>query len=108
MPPLSYALLNEVLQYPPRPEERVSIDNNNNVAQNTNIIQPNKDIYKNIRRSYPNYDISSNISSGINNVMEFFTQSGSSVEELMREQIFLNKLILILLLFILLINLLNK
>lgn len=102
MAPLSYALLNEVLQYPVNTEERISVDNNHNIAQDTNIINPNKDIYKNICMSH------NDIFSKFNSFREFFTPTGVSTDELMREQIFLTKLILFLLLFIFVLNLTKK
>ncbi len=107
MPPLSYALLNEVLQYPVKPEERISVEHNNNISQNTSIIEPNKNIYKRFC-GINEYDISKGMLNGLNNVKEFFTQTGTSVEELLGEQIFLTKLILILLLLIFILNLVKK
>lgn len=106
MPPLSYALLDEVLQYPFKPEERIEPDHNTNMVQNTNITEPNINIVKN----KPNLRVepSSFAFDQLSNFKEFFTASGSSTEQLLREQIFLTKLLIILLLFIFLMNLIKK
>lgn len=107
MPPLSYAMLNEVLQYPVIHDERIGIEHKNNVNQNTNIIDPNKNIYKNIN-GHKGFSIGSDILSRFNNINEFFTTNTLSTDDLLREQIFISKLILVLLVFIFILNLVQK
>lgn len=114
MPPLSYALLNEVLQYPETPKERVSYENTNNIAQNTNIVNPNKNIpverCGDVSCGLDKHNLGFQVLNPLNNFKEFFTDAntGASLEVLLREQIFLTKILIFILMFVLLLNILQR
>lgn len=104
MPPLSYALLNEVLQYPTTPAERIGPETLNNIAQNTNIISPNGELAKDCpcpKKTFHQALIEQpmrQIEALRENFREYFTSSGGgSTDELLREQIFLTKLLIFML-----------
>lgn len=104
MAPLSYALLDEVLQFPQKigdentPRERVTTENPNNFSQNTNIIKPNASVF------YPR------MVEHFTNLNDFniFSSKGYQVEDILKEQLFLTKIMLILVLFTFLINFLER
>lgn len=98
MPPLSYSLLTDVLQYTPNKPEviespKLPDDKNNQVYQNTNIVSSNPSVIKKIVENFGNEgDISPQ----------------TKQIQLMEEQVFLSKLILLLLGFMLIVSILEK
>ena len=95
MAPLSYSLLTDVLQYTPTKPETVKasvlpLDKPEQVYQNTNIITPNKEL---VKRHIENFEDQ-------NDTLKHL--------KLMEEQVFLSKLILLLLGFILIVGILEK
>lgn len=98
MPPLSYSLLTDVLQYTPdKPAviqgPKLPEDQNNQVYQNTNIVRSNPSV---IRRMVENFGNETDI-----------TPQAKQIQ-LMEEQVFLSKLILLLLGFMLIVSILEK
>lgn len=97
MAPLSYSLLTDVLQYTPDTPAVMDApvlpaDKNNQVYQNTNIVAPNPNV----------------VSRMIENFGNETTDSSSIQVRLMEEQVFLSKLILLLLGFMLIVTILEK
>jgi|LauGreDrversion4_2_1035121.scaffolds.fasta_scaffold321157_1 hypothetical protein len=96
MAPLSYALLNEVLQYPQPCEAPVCREVPNSTAQNSNIILPNLDLV-NKKPTNEFFDIK-NVKEAFAGAREFFSAGATNnVNELIVEQIFLMKMIILIL-----------
>lgn len=98
MPPLSYSLLTDVLQYTPNKPAviegpKLPDDKNNQVYQNTNIVSSNPSV---IKKFVENFGNEGDISLQTKQI------------QLMEEQVFLSKLILLLLGFMLIVSILEK
>lgn len=96
MAPLSYALLNEVLQYPKPCEEPVCREVYNSIAQNSNIVLPNLDLVnKSPTKGF--FDFKS-VKEAFAGAKEFFSAGDTNnINDIILEQIFLMKMIILIL-----------